>query len=62
MRKYAFAITALICMQVKAQILGTSAIDSLVENARKKFDVPGIAVAVIRDGKIVHIRDTGCAP
>ncbi len=59
MRKYALAVAILICMQAKAQIPGTAAIDSLVENARKKFDVPGMAVAVIRDGKIEHIKGYG---
>jgi CubicO group peptidase (beta-lactamase class C family) len=35
------------------------AIDRLVENARKGFDVPGIAIAVIKDGKVVHLKGYG---
>jgi CubicO group peptidase (beta-lactamase class C family) len=59
MRKYLIVVILLTCLQAKTQVPGTSAIDSLVENARKKFSVPGIAVAVIRAGKIVHIKGYG---
>ncbi len=59
MRKYVIVVVLLTCLQAKTQIPGTSAIDSLVENARNKFSVPGIAVAVVRDGKIVHIKGYG---
>jgi CubicO group peptidase (beta-lactamase class C family) len=59
MRKYVVAVILLASLQAKTQILGTSAVDSLVENAREKFSVPGIAVAIIRDGKIVHIKGYG---
>src|SRR5450631_2280376 len=59
MRKYVIVVILLTCLQAKTQILGTSAIDSLVENARKKFSVPGIAVAIVRNGKIVHIKGYG---
>ncbi|MBS0994327.1 serine hydrolase [Gluconobacter cerinus] len=34
-------------------------IDATVEQARKAFDVPGIAVAVVQDGKIVFNRGYG---
>ncbi|HEY4966639.1 MAG TPA: serine hydrolase domain-containing protein, partial [Puia sp.] len=59
MRKYFFVIVLLTCLRSAAQILGPSAIDSLAENARKKFNVPGIAVAVIKDGQIVHMKGYG---
>lgn len=59
MRKYLFAVAALLFMETKAQVLNTAAIDSLVEKAIKKFDVPGMAVAVISDGKIIHIKGYG---
>jgi CubicO group peptidase (beta-lactamase class C family) len=59
MGKYLFVIILLICVQGKTQILHNPAIDSIAENARKKFHVPGIAVAVIKDGKIVHARGYG---
>jgi CubicO group peptidase (beta-lactamase class C family) len=59
MGKYIFVVFLLISLPGKSQILGNTAIDSLAENARKKFLVPGIAVAVIKDGKIVHARGYG---
>jgi len=34
-------------------------IDELVEKTLKTFDVPGIAVAVIKDGKVVHSKGYG---
>src|SRR5688572_20243433 len=42
-----------------AQPLSGEAIDSLVERSMKAFDVPGIAVGVIKDGKVVHSRGYG---
>ena len=59
MRKYLFAATLFLSFQAKSQILGSSAIDSLAESSRKSFNVPGIAVAVIKDGKIVHAKGYG---
>src|SRR5438045_4764299 len=34
-------------------------IDNLVENSMKAFDVPGIAVGIIKDGKIIHAKGYG---
>lgn len=34
-------------------------LDAFVERVRAAFDVPGIAVAVVKDGKIVHARGYG---
>lgn len=34
-------------------------IDELVEKTLKTFDVPGIAVAVVKDGKVVHSKGYG---
>ena len=42
-----------------AQVLSGQAIDSLVERSMKAFDVPGIAVGVIKDGKVVHSSGYG---
>lgn len=44
---------------IKAQIITSSEIDALVEKTLKTFDVPGIAVAVVKDGKIVHAKGYG---
>jgi CubicO group peptidase (beta-lactamase class C family) len=42
-----------------AQPISSHQIDSLVEKTLKTFDVPGIAVAVVKDGKIIHAKGYG---
>jgi len=42
-----------------SQPLTSKEIDSLVENSMKAFDVPGIAVGIIKDGKIIHAKGYG---
>ncbi|WP_313805265.1 serine hydrolase [Flavobacterium sp.] len=39
--------------------MATSEIDVLVEKTMKAFDVPGIAVAVVKDGKVIHSKGYG---
>lgn len=43
---------------VKAQ-LSSSQVDSLVQKALVSFDVPGIAVAIVKDGKVIHSKGYG---
>ncbi len=42
-----------------SQPLTSKQIDTLVERSMKAFNVPGIAVAVIKDGKIIHSKGYG---
>lgn len=42
-----------------AQVLTSSQLDSLVEKTRRTFDVPGIALAIIHDGKVIHSKGYG---
>ncbi|MDQ6844179.1 MAG: beta-lactamase family protein, partial [Bacteroidota bacterium] len=42
-----------------AQPISSTQIDSLVEKTLKTFDVPGIAVAIVKDDKIVHEKGYG---
>ena len=42
-----------------AQPLTSPQIDSLVVKTIKAFDVPGIAVAIVKDGKIIHAKGYG---
>src|SRR5450755_2084859 len=44
---------------VNGQPLSSKDIDNLVERSRKAFDVPGIAVAVIKDGQVIHSKGYG---
>ena len=42
-----------------AQVITSAQIDSLTNLTLKTFDVPGIAVAVIKDGKVIHSKGYG---
>jgi len=42
-----------------SQQLTSSQIDTLVERSMRAFDVPGIAVAIIKDGKVIHSKGYG---
>jgi CubicO group peptidase (beta-lactamase class C family) len=44
---------------LQAQVLTERQIDSLVEKTLATFNVPGIAVSVIKDGKVVHSKGYG---
>lgn len=44
---------------LSAQSITGKQIDSLVEKTLKAFEVPGIAVAVIKDGKVIHAKGYG---
>src|SRR4030095_9000468 len=42
-----------------SQPLTGKQIDTLVERSMKAFDVPGIAVGIIKDGKVIHAKGYG---
>lgn len=42
-----------------AQPISSKQIDSIVAKTMKTFDVPGIAVAIVKDGKIIHEKGYG---
>ena len=46
-------------ISVTAQGLSELQIDSLVQKTMSTFDVPGIAVAVLKDGEVVHRKGYG---
>ncbi len=56
-----FVLCSIILFTVSlyAQPITSSEIDSLVERVRSTFDVPGIAVAVIHDGQVIHSQGYG---
>ena len=43
----------------QAQVLSPDSIDRLVERTLKTFDVPGIALAIVKDDKIVYAKGYG---
>ncbi|MBT3747752.1 MAG: beta-lactamase family protein, partial [Bacteroidetes bacterium] len=44
---------------VHAQPMSTQEIDMLVASTMEIFDVPGIGVAVLKDGEVVHMKGHG---
>ena len=48
------------CAQfVKAQAITAPQIDALVQRTLTTFDVPGMAVAIVKDGKVIHAKGYG---
>src|SRR4051812_11356000 len=58
MTKFTLILAVFLAFSANAQI-SEQKIDATVENALKAFNVPGIAVAVIKDGKIIHAKGYG---
>lgn len=56
---FAFFVFIIFTSGLTAQPLTTSQIDTLVERSMKTFDVPGIAVAIVKDGKIILEKGYG---
>ncbi|RXF70210.1 serine hydrolase [Arcticibacter tournemirensis] len=44
---------------LNAQVISSGEIDRLVTNTMKTFDVPGIALAIVKDGKVIHSKGYG---
>lgn len=57
--KIATIFVLFLSLNLSAQELNSSQIDSLVQKTMKTFDVPGMAVAVLKDGKIYHKNTYG---
>lgn len=61
--RYSAPFATFLCILTSAisQPLGSTQIDSLVERCRRSFNVPGIAVGVVKDGKLIHAKGYGIA-
>lgn len=62
MKKYIFPLLVLLIslnLSAQEQKLNEEQIDSLVQKTMETFNVPGIAVAVIEDGEVVHMEGYG---
>lgn len=53
------AFLFLVTISVSSQTITSREIDSLVEKTMKTFDVPGIAVAIVKDDKVIHSKGYG---
>lgn len=57
---YIFLISLLLLeIPTRAQELREQQIDSLVQKTMTTFNVPGIAVAILKDGEVVHMKGYG---
>ena len=56
---FVFALISIACAAAAKAQMSATAIDSLAEKVRATFDVPGIAVAIVKDGKIIHAKGYG---
>lgn len=59
MKTSLFSLVALASLAAYGQNIPAQTIDQVTENALKAFNVPGIAVAVIKDGTLVHAKGYG---
>ena len=57
--KLTFLLAFISATTLQAQVLTSKQIDSVVEKTLSTFNVPGIAVSVIKDGKVVHLKGYG---
>jgi CubicO group peptidase (beta-lactamase class C family) len=58
-RLITFCVLFLIAISVSSQTITSREIDSLVERTMNIFNVPGIAVAVVKDDKVIHSKGYG---
>ena len=59
MKRLLFFPLCLLTVIAFTQPMNATAIDSLVEKVMKSFDVPGIAVGIVKDGKVIHAKGYG---
>jgi CubicO group peptidase (beta-lactamase class C family) len=59
MKKLIAFLFVVVTIHLQAQVISSAQIDSLTELTLKTFDVPGIAVAIVKDGKIIHAKGYG---
>lgn len=59
MKHYFFSFICLICSYLSFAQITESELDELVEKTRTTFNVPGIAVAIIKDGKVILSKGYG---
>ncbi|RYG46908.1 MAG: serine hydrolase [Chitinophagaceae bacterium] len=56
---FLFILISLIGSRAIAQAITSPEVDVLVERTLKAFDVPGIAVGIVKDGKLIHAKGYG---
>ncbi|MBV5314565.1 MAG: serine hydrolase [Prolixibacteraceae bacterium] len=61
MKRFFILFLMLLCIGLSgfSQSLSSAEIDKLVERTMKTFQVPGMAVALVKDGKVIHSKGYG---
>lgn len=59
MKKFIILLLSFVSINARAQVITSAQIDSLTELTLKTFNVPGIAVAIVKDGKVIHAKGYG---
>ena len=59
MKKYILLSVLLFCTTISIAQISEKQIDELVEKTLTTFNVPGIAVSVVKDGKVIHSKGYG---
>lgn len=59
MKNNLFVVIALISTTLSFAQISSNQVDELVDRTLKTFNVPGIAVAIVKDGKIIHAKGYG---
>ncbi len=59
MKNYIFFLLLFCSYHSVSQDVDLSKIDQYIENAVKDWDAPGLSVAIVKDGKIVHEKGYG---
>jgi CubicO group peptidase (beta-lactamase class C family) len=59
LNKLIFSALLFSAWNANAQVLSSKQIDSVVEKTLTTFNVPGIAVAIVKDGKLIHAKGYG---
>src|SRR5215469_17387618 len=52
-------MSASVLLAVTLPLFSQDYLDDVVERAQREFNVPGIAVAVVKDGKVVSLKGYG---
>jgi CubicO group peptidase (beta-lactamase class C family) len=56
---YALCLMLLVCARVPAQTGAPADLDAYVARALREFEVPGLAVAIVKDGKVELVKGYG---
>ncbi|TDE54377.1 serine hydrolase [Flavobacterium sp. GT3P67] len=59
MKNKLFVAIALISTTISFAQISSTQVDELVDRTLKTFNVPGIAVAIVKDGKVIHSKGYG---